>query len=203
MGPESQPAKASLLSEVRNIYRHGQAVWKMTSPERKRTLRLASLVMIITSLANAAAPVLLGGLFDAMQGRVPNDVISSFPLSMFGLDADITAEREATLGQPNEIDGNNASTNEFVRLTNDLLFSISIVYLSVIACSYLLRESLRVVQRFMVQDTTSRIEKETAVNLVGHLLKSDLGTLWPVSGIQQVRLNAAFICGASRGAPRT
>ncbi len=177
MSPESKPPKASLLSEVRNIYRHGQAVWKMTSPERKRTLRLASLVMVITSLANAAVPVLLGGLVDAMQGRVPNDAISSFPISVFGLDDRIDAERDAAFPQADAEGESDAPSNQFVRLTNDLLFKISIVYLSVIAFSYLLRESLRVVQRFMVQDTTSRIEKETAVNLVGHLLKSDLGTL--------------------------
>src|SRR2546423_5273541 len=49
--------------------------------------------------------------------------------------------------------------------------------LAILTALYLGKESLQLVRRWMVSRTNTRIEAETTVRLVGHLLKIDLGAL--------------------------
>jgi ATP-binding cassette subfamily B protein len=56
------------------------------------------------------------------------------------------------------------------------LYRLAAVNLALIAAAYLLRESLQVLRRFLVERACLSIEKETTVRLVAHLLKVDLAT---------------------------
>jgi ATP-binding cassette subfamily B protein len=56
------------------------------------------------------------------------------------------------------------------------LYRLAAVNLALIAAAYLLRESLHVLRRFLVERACLSIEKETTVRLVAHLLKVDLAT---------------------------
>ena len=49
--------------------------------------------------------------------------------------------------------------------------------LAVLAAAYVLKESLNLLRRWIVTRTTTRIERNMTVRLVGHLLKVDLGAL--------------------------
>jgi ATP-binding cassette subfamily B protein len=51
------------------------------------------------------------------------------------------------------------------------------IYLVAIAALYLLAEALRVVRNYVVRETTTRMERDRIVQLVGHLLKMDFHTL--------------------------
>src|SRR5436309_2708352 len=46
-----------------------------------------------------------------------------------------------------------------------------------LALAYILKESLQLLRRWIVTRTTTRIERDMTVRLVGHLLKVDLGAL--------------------------
>jgi ATP-binding cassette subfamily B protein len=50
-------------------------------------------------------------------------------------------------------------------------------FLGVVAALFLLQEGLQVVRKLLVQRTCTRMERDTTVRLVGHLLKIDLTTL--------------------------
>ena len=52
-----------------------------------------------------------------------------------------------------------------------------VIALAALAGAYLLKESLQVLRRRVVSRTTSRIERNMTVRLVGHLLRVDLGAL--------------------------
>jgi ATP-binding cassette subfamily B protein len=54
---------------------------------------------------------------------------------------------------------------------------LAVVDLAVLAGAYLFREVLHVVRRYLVEATCLRVEKETSVRLVSHLMKVDLATL--------------------------
>jgi ATP-binding cassette subfamily B protein len=56
----------------------------------------------------------------------------------------------------------------------DELIRFAVFALGILAGAYLLKETINLVRRRMVQNTTSRIERDMTVRLVGHLLKSDL-----------------------------
>lgn len=55
--------------------------------------------------------------------------------------------------------------------------SYAIFALAVIAGAYILKESLQLLRRWFVIRTTTRIERDMTVRLIGHLLKVDLGAL--------------------------
>ena len=50
-------------------------------------------------------------------------------------------------------------------------------YLAVIAVAYLVRESMNVLRRFLVERTCTRIDKDMYVRVVAHLMKVDLTVL--------------------------
>src|SRR5205823_715191 len=62
-------------------------------------------------------------------------------------------------------------------LNRTALISISVLYLGAIAIAYLLREFLKVVQSFLVENSCTRIEKVMTAKVVGHLMRVDLSTL--------------------------
>ncbi len=54
---------------------------------------------------------------------------------------------------------------------------VAVFYLTVIAGAYLVRESMNVVRRFLVERTCTRIDKDMYVRVVAHLMKVDLTVL--------------------------
>jgi ATP-binding cassette subfamily B protein len=56
------------------------------------------------------------------------------------------------------------------------LSQVAVFYLFLSACAYLLRELLNVVRRYLVESTCTRIERDTTVGLVSHLMKVDLSS---------------------------
>ena len=64
---------------------------------------------------------------------------------------------------------------------------IAAVYLGMIGLAYLLRESMNVLRRFLVERTCTRINKDMCVRLVGHLMKVDLSIAGPGPGRGPVR----------------
>src|SRR5262245_32303554 len=73
------------------------------------------------------------------------------------------------------VDGIKAGTDQ--RLSNEELVRFATVYLLGIAGLVLLRELLHVFRRFLVENTCTRIDKHLSVQVVSHLLQSDLATL--------------------------
>lgn len=53
----------------------------------------------------------------------------------------------------------------------------AILALAIIAAAYILKETLQLLRRWVVSRTTTRIERDMTVRLIGHLLKIDLGAL--------------------------
>ena len=51
------------------------------------------------------------------------------------------------------------------------------VYLGLIGLAYLVRESMNVLRRYLVENTCTRINKDMCVRLVAHLMKVDLSIL--------------------------
>ncbi len=51
------------------------------------------------------------------------------------------------------------------------------VYLGLLGLAYLVRESMNVLRRYLVENTCTRINKDMCVRLVGHLMKVDLSFL--------------------------
>jgi ATP-binding cassette subfamily B protein len=62
-------------------------------------------------------------------------------------------------------------------LARDSLTKVAAVYLAVIGISYLVRETMNVLRRFLVEDTCTRIDKATYVGVVSHLMKVELAIL--------------------------
>lgn len=57
------------------------------------------------------------------------------------------------------------------------LYQIALFFLSLIAAAYVLRESLNVLRRHLVENACTRLEKAMTVRLVGHLMRVDLAAL--------------------------
>ena len=57
------------------------------------------------------------------------------------------------------------------------LWGAAILYLSVIGAAYLVRESMNVLRRFLVENTCTRIDKDMSVRVVSRLLRRDLGMM--------------------------
>jgi ATP-binding cassette subfamily B protein len=62
-------------------------------------------------------------------------------------------------------------------LDHEALYRIAAWFLAAIGGAYLLRESLNVLRRYLVENTCTRINRDMNVKLVSHLLKVDLATL--------------------------
>jgi ATP-binding cassette subfamily B protein len=58
--------------------------------------------------------------------------------------------------------------------TNDDLLRVASMYLAMIGGAYLLRETLNVVRRYLVENACTRIDKSMCVRVVSHLMKVDL-----------------------------
>src|SRR4051794_15095171 len=51
------------------------------------------------------------------------------------------------------------------------LFATAVEFLALIAGAYVLRETLNVVRRYLVENTCTRINRDMSLRLVGHLMK--------------------------------
>ena len=66
------------------------------------------------------------------------------------------------------------------------------VYLGLLGLAYLVRESMNVLRRYLVENTCTRINKDMCVRLVAHLMKVDLSVLAQDQvGALYGRMNAA------------
>ncbi len=57
------------------------------------------------------------------------------------------------------------------------VWQVALFYLGAIGGAYLLRESMNVLRRFLVENTCTRIDKDLCVRLVGHLMTVDLARM--------------------------
>jgi ATP-binding cassette subfamily B protein len=166
----AKPEKpASRVDEMRTVIKRGAQVWSMISPRRRRTFILAAALMSVTSAANVAVPLWMGGLVDTLRGIEPTDSISRIPRYVghaVGLIGDFAWKQK---GAPDSQLGKIVPGN--------LLFGVSVSFLAMIAFAFLLKEALSVLQRYLVQNTTTRIEKEITIKLVDHLMRADLNKL--------------------------
>ncbi len=62
-------------------------------------------------------------------------------------------------------------------LTPATIMSRASFYLGLLGLAYLLRESMNVLRRYLVENTCTRINRDMCVRLVGHLMKVDLSIL--------------------------
>ena len=62
-------------------------------------------------------------------------------------------------------------------LTRDSLTKAAAFYLAVIGTSYLVREFMNVLRRYLVEDTCTRIDKNIYVRVVSHVMKVELAVL--------------------------
>ena len=62
-------------------------------------------------------------------------------------------------------------------LTPGAIMKKASVYLGLLGLAYLVRESMNVLRRYLVENTCTRINKDMCVRLVAHLMKSDLSFL--------------------------
>lgn len=58
-----------------------------------------------------------------------------------------------------------------------VLVTKAMMYLGLIGLAYVLREAMRIVRQFLVEDTSTRLERHLFVKLISHLLKADLAML--------------------------
>src|SRR5205823_10876801 len=61
--------------------------------------------------------------------------------------------------------------------TREAMYHTAMAFLAMIAFVYAVRECLKVVQSYLVENTCTRMEKIMAVKVVAHLMKIDLGNL--------------------------
>ncbi len=54
---------------------------------------------------------------------------------------------------------------------------IAAFFLGLIGLAYLVRETMNVLRRYLVEEMCTRIDKETSVRVIGHLMKADLSRL--------------------------
>src|SRR6185503_9275864 len=59
----------------------------------------------------------------------------------------------------------------------NVVFRTAGLYLIVLAGAYLLKETLQVARKYLVQNTTTRLARDTTIKLVSHLLMVDLSAL--------------------------
>ncbi len=157
--PEPGPPRPG--GESPSILQSARQVWELVSPERRRTLRFCSFLMMVTAVANTAAVMWLGGLVDAMEGKRSVDMLSRAPLSVAGLADDFNWQTPV-------------GTEAGERPAGELLNRIAIAFVAAIALAYLIREGLQVWRRLMIQNVCTRIDKEMMVQLVSRLLRTDL-----------------------------
>jgi ATP-binding cassette subfamily B protein len=62
-------------------------------------------------------------------------------------------------------------------LSRPELAELAGVYLAFLAATYLLRETLNVVRRYLAENTCTKVEKDMTVRLINHLMRVDLATL--------------------------
>ncbi len=62
-------------------------------------------------------------------------------------------------------------------LTRDAIFRGASLYLGLIGLAFLVRESMNVLRRYLVENTCTRINRDMCVRLVAHLMKVDLSIL--------------------------
>ncbi len=166
--PPGHPPHPPPPAEKGLVLRRARKVWALVARRHRRSLVLATLVMAATAAAGTLVPMLLGGLVNTMQGYEPEG-IARFPLWVSGIADRLTLVARAPRGA--------AGAAEAHVLAADDLSSVAVSFLVWIAAAYLLKEAFLVVRRWLVQRTTTQLEKDTVCSLVTHLLKLDLGTL--------------------------
>jgi ATP-binding cassette subfamily B protein len=57
------------------------------------------------------------------------------------------------------------------------LWQVALFYLGIIGCAYLIRESMNVLRRYLVENTCTQIDKDLCVRLVAHLMTVDLARM--------------------------
>jgi ATP-binding cassette subfamily B protein len=62
-------------------------------------------------------------------------------------------------------------------LPHHALFSVAAWFLTLIGLAYLLREGLNVLRRYLVENTCTRLNRDTTVRLVAHMMRVDLSVL--------------------------
>jgi ATP-binding cassette subfamily B protein len=60
--------------------------------------------------------------------------------------------------------------------SRERLYAAAALYLTLIAGTYVFRESFHILRRYLVESTCTRIDRDMTTRLVGHLLKVDLAT---------------------------
>jgi ATP-binding cassette, subfamily B, bacterial len=165
------PAKgiAGVFKNIGEMRKMRRQVWQMVSAQRRRKLILAAIVVAMAGIANAAVPLWLGGLVDALRGIEPRDFLARLPRvagEALGFVGEFPWQRTGTPG---------ASTGTL--LPGGLIFGVALAFLSFIALAFVLREGLKVLQRAMVYGTCTEIERETTVDLIDHLMRADLNRL--------------------------
>jgi ATP-binding cassette subfamily B protein len=86
-----------------------------------------------------------------------------------------TAATAIALGIGWLVDGVDPATHPGV--APSALFRVAALYLAIIAAAYLVRESMNVLRRYLVEKTCTRIDKDMYVRVVAHLMKVDLTVL--------------------------
>ncbi len=160
---------ARVFQNIREMRKVRGEVWKMVSARRRRVLVFAAMVVAVAGVANAAVPLWLGGLVDAMRGIEPRDFLARLPRVLgesFGLVGSYEWQRTGTPG---------ASVGAM--LPGALIFGVAVSFLACIAVAFAVREALKVLQRFLVYRTCTEIERETTVGLIDHLMRVDLNRL--------------------------
>lgn len=157
---------ASFGHELRTVAQRWRQVWQMISSVHRRALLLGILVMLLHAAATAVFPFWIGGLVDCVQGKQPLSWLSFVPMWAAGLDDAYDWKQ-----------GRTGHDELAARLPNDLLLRVVATYLIFVAAAYVVRELSLVGRKYLVEGTSTRIEKETAVKLVMHLLKGDLHVL--------------------------
>ena len=150
------------------MVQRAKKVWSLIARPHRVSLMVATALMTVTAAANTLVPLLLGGLVNTMQGYAPEGV-ARFPLALTRVEEHVHLVVRAPRA---EAGGPQAQV-----LGAADLRAVSIAFLGIIAAAYLLREALLVARRWLVQRTTTQIEKDTVCSLVSHLLRIDLGTL--------------------------
>ncbi len=173
--PAGRKGLKGFLDTMRTLSRMKGEVWKMVSAKRRRTLIGAALLMAITAVANVAVPLWLGGLVDAMRGIEPADLAARLP-RLIGEKLGLIGEypwRRITAA------ADTAPTPQALgeMVPGNIMTGVAIAFLVSIALAFLIREGLKVLQRYLVHNTCTQIEKEVTVDLVDHLMQVDLNRL--------------------------
>lgn len=174
--PPDKPAP-SFFAELRTVITRGRQVVRLVSAQRRRMFKLASLLMIVGAAAATSGVMWLGGLVDAMEGKRSSDFYSRAPLYFFGLSEAFSWVETAPKAADAPAATAPAAAAPAVHLDGALLTKISLAFLASIAVAYLIREGVQVARRMLILNTCTRIEKETTVSLVHHLLRVDLTRL--------------------------